>query len=201
MVEIEWIKFATFVWFAWIGSVTPGPNNAVALSTAVNFGLRAVAPHSLGVAIGFSSLLLAAGLGALTLLAAVPALGSALKLFGILYLCWLGLQLIRSGRVVERCVARPPRWFETAAFQYANPKAWVLAAATVGAYHGMATPPWVEQVLIVLTFAASCAFANLIWALAGMRLKRWLSVDSRLRVFNSLSGATLIATAFWLWAG
>lgn len=201
MFEIEWIKFATFVWFAWVGSVTPGPNNAVALSTAANFGLRAVVPHSLGVAVGFSTLLLAAGLGAWTAMQQFPSLDVVLRLFGVLYLCWLGVQLMRSSGIAERRVARPPRWYETAAFQYANPKAWILAAGTIGAYHGMADPAWLEQVLIVTTFVTSCALANLIWALVGTRLRAWLSQGARLRAFNLLVGASLIATAVWLWVG
>lgn len=201
MFEIEWIKFATFVWFAWVGSVTPGPNNAVALSTAANFGLRAVVPHSLGVAVGFSTLLLAAGLGAWTALQQFPSLGIALRLFGVLYLSWLGVQLMRSSGITERRVARPPRWYETAAFQYANPKAWILAAGTIGAYHGMAAPAWLEQALIVITFVTSCALANLIWALAGTRLRAWLLQGARLRAFNVLVGGSLVATAAWLAVG
>lgn len=201
MFDVEWIKFATFVWFAWVGSVTPGPNNAVALSTAANFGLRAVVPHSLGVAIGFSTLLLAAGLGAWTVLVQFPSLDIVLRLFGVLYLSWLGLQLMRSNALTERNVARPPRWYETAAFQYANPKAWVLAAGTVGAYHGMAAPAWLEQLMIVVTFVTSCALANFLWALVGNRLRRWLLVGARLRAFNITLGASLLATAAWLWIG
>jgi threonine/homoserine/homoserine lactone efflux protein len=73
MPEVDWFKIAAFGWFAWVGSVTPGPNNAIALSMAANFGVRAVVPHSVGVAVGFSSMLVAAGLGAYGLLMMVGA--------------------------------------------------------------------------------------------------------------------------------
>lgn len=201
MFDIHWLKLAAFTWFAWIGSVTPGPNNALALSTAANFGVRAVVPLSLGVAIGFSTLLLAAAWGAYGLLLAYPALAGALRLFGVLYLCWLGVQLARSATIAERPIARPPRWYETAALQYTNPKAWMLAVGTVGAYQGLARPAWVEQSIIVLVFAVSCVVSNFIWAGLGTALRRWLQTGSRLRVFNVLVGTTLIATAAWLWLG
>jgi len=109
MPEVDWFKLVAFVWFAGVGSVTPGPNNAIALSTAANFGARAVVPHSIGVAVGFSTMLVGAGLGTYGLLLESPALAQALKLFGVLYLCWLGVQLARSGTMSERAVARAPR--------------------------------------------------------------------------------------------
>ena len=46
MPEVDWFKLAAFGWFAWVRSVTLGPNYAIALSTAANFGVRAVVPHS-----------------------------------------------------------------------------------------------------------------------------------------------------------
>lgn len=201
MLDIHWLKLATFAWFAWVGSVTPGPNNALALSTAVNFGVRAVAPLSLGVAIGFSALLVAAGLGAYGLLLAYPALAFTLKLVGVSYLCWLGVQLARSSSIAERTIARAPRWYEAAALQYANPKAWMLAVATVSAYQGLARPPWLEQSIIALVFAACCVVSNFLWALLGTALRAWLEAGRRLRIFNALVGASLIATAGWLWLG
>lgn len=201
MFDINWPKLAAFSWFAWVGSVTPGPNNALALSTAVNFGVRAVVPLSLGVALGFSTLLVGAGLGAYGLLLASPALAVTLRLFGVLYLCWLGVQLARSSTIAQRVVARPPRWYETAALQYANPKAWMLAVGTVGAYQGLAQPAWLEQSLIATIFAACCVVSNFAWAMLGTAMRSWLQVGARLRIFNATLGASLIATAAWLWLG
>jgi len=201
MPEVDWFKLVAFVWFAGVGSVTPGPNNAIALSTAANFGARAVVPHSIGVAVGFSTMLVGAGLGTYGLLLESPALAQALKLFGVLYLCWLGVQLARSGTMSERAVARAPRWFESAVFQYANPKAWMLAAGTVGAYQGLAQPAWLEQALIVAIFMVCCVISNFIWAWLGTAMRAWLEVGSRLRVFNLAVGASLVLTAVWLWRG
>ena len=198
MIEIHWVKLAAFAWFAWVGSVTPGPNNALALSTAVNFGVRAVVPLSAGVAIGFSTMLVAVGLGAYGLLLRYPAMAQGLRLFGVLYLCWLGWQLARATMIAERRVARPPRWFEIAALQYANPKAWLLAAGTVSAYQGLAQPVWLEQSIIALVFVVSCVLSNFLWAWVGTSMSSWLGGGLRLRVFNGAVGASLIATAAWL---
>lgn len=199
MNEIAYTKLMAFIWFAWIGSVTPGPNNALALSTATNFGIRAIVPLSIGVAVGFSSLLIAASLGAQSLLREFPQLAFALRAFGVLYLCWLGLQLARAGMINQGEVIRPPRWYETAALQYANPKAWMLAVGTVAAYRGLASSPEVELMLIVIIFAVSTISSNFIWAVAGASLARWMLKGVRLRFFNSIVGVSLIATGLWLW--
>ena len=58
--QIDLPLLAAFAWFAWVGSVTPGPNCALALATGANFGARAIGPHMLGVTIGFSTMLLVA---------------------------------------------------------------------------------------------------------------------------------------------
>jgi threonine/homoserine/homoserine lactone efflux protein len=199
MIELVWSKFAAFVWFAWVGSVTPGPNNALALATAANFGLRAVLPLTAGVALGIASILLAVGAGADNLLRSVPGLAMGLKVFGVLYLLWLGLQLVRSSGLSDARVARAPRWFETAALQYANPKVWMLALGTVSAYRGLAQPAWLEQIVIALVFASCCVASNLIWGWAGASLRSWLAIGDRLRGFNLLLGSSLMATAAWLW--
>jgi threonine/homoserine/homoserine lactone efflux protein len=69
----------------------------------------------------------------------------------------------------------------------------------VGAYHGLARPVWLEQTLIVLVFVASCVVSNFLWAWLGSALRAWLAVGIRLRAFNLLVGASLVATAVWLW--
>ena len=44
--------------FAFVTSITPGPNNFMLLASGVNFGFRRTIPHMLGIGGGFLSLLL-----------------------------------------------------------------------------------------------------------------------------------------------
>lgn len=189
--------FVAFVWFAWVGSVTPGPNCMVALATGANFGARAALSHALGVMIGFSLMLAAAALGVAGLIAAHPVVGIGLRWLGITYLVWLGLSLIRAGQLSDRSVTRPPMVHESALLQLANPKAWMLVIATIGAYQGIARPAWLQQLIITLTFCVSCSLAIALWAWLGSSLRDWLSAPGRLRWFNGLAGLSLLATAVW----
>lgn len=198
MFHIDVPLLAAFTWFAWVGSITPGPNTALALATAANFGARTVGAHIVGVAIGFALMLGSALAGAQGLFAALPAAGTALRWLGIGYLAWLGLQIARSRSFSEQRAARPPRVHESALVQFANAKAWILIAGTVGAYQGLATPSWFGGLLIVTIFVSFCMIALVIWAWLGASLRHWLAVGTRLAWFNGALGASLVATAAWI---
>ena len=194
--------FLAFFWFAWIGSVTPGPNCMVALATGANFGARATAPHALGVFFGFSAMLLAAGLGVAELIRTHMLVAVTLRWLGIGYLVWLGIQLMRSSGLSDRSVARPPKVHESALLQFANPKAWMLVIATVSAYQGIARPNWLRQLLFMGIFGTCCAVSIFIWAWIGSSMRQWLSRNGRMAVFNGLAGASLLLTALWTaWYG
>lgn len=195
--SVNLASYLAFAWFAWIGSVTPGPNCMVALATGANFGARATVPHALGVMIGFSAMLLAASFGVATLIQAHPLVAGLLRWLGIAYLLWLGIQLMRSRGADSRRVARPPKVYESALLQLANPKAWMLVIATAGAYQGLARPVWLQQLLIVTTFALCCSLAIFIWGWIGASMREWLTKNSRMAIFNGLAGASLIITAIW----
>lgn len=49
-----------FILFAFVTSVTPGPNNMMLLASGVNFGIRRSLPHMLGISLGFMLLVAAA---------------------------------------------------------------------------------------------------------------------------------------------
>ena len=69
-----------FITFAFVTSVTPGPNNMMLLASGVNFGLRRSIPHMLGISLGFMLLVTATGLGLGQLFERVPVLHEVLLL-------------------------------------------------------------------------------------------------------------------------
>src|SRR5690606_929865 len=75
--------------FAFVSSITPGPNNVMLSASGVAFGMRRTLPHMFGVALGFLLLLIVCGGGVGALVIRFPALGLALKSVGTLYLLYL----------------------------------------------------------------------------------------------------------------
>jgi threonine/homoserine/homoserine lactone efflux protein len=83
--------------YAFVMSITPGPNNTMLLASGVNFGFTPTLPHWLGVNLGFSVMILAVGAGIGALFEAVPALHLVLRYGGALYLLYLAWRIATSG--------------------------------------------------------------------------------------------------------
>ena len=182
---------------AFVTSISPGPSNVMLLASGVNFGFRRTIPQILGITVGFSTLLVAAGLGLGAVLRAVPPLELALKVVGggyLLYLAWR-IASARSMGPEAAAGARPLTFLESAAFQWINPKAWVVAL-TVMAVHADPVSPAVSAVLVAAVFALVNLPWIAVWAAFGTALRGFLADPARLRWFNIAMGL-LLAASLW----
>jgi threonine/homoserine/homoserine lactone efflux protein len=86
------------------------------------------------VSFGFASIvaLCTTGVGALIL--ASPMLATVIHVVGVLYLLWLAYRIARSTSLAEKTVLKPMNVWQSAALQYANIKAWMLALAVAASY-------------------------------------------------------------------
>jgi threonine/homoserine/homoserine lactone efflux protein len=187
--------FLAFILFAVVTSITPGPNNFMVLASGVNFGLRRTLPHMLGISIGFLVLQIAVGLGLGAMLNVYPALHLALKIAGGAYLIYLAWKIAMSRSLSAKGEgrARPMSFLEAAAFQWVNPKAWVLALTAIALYSDPVRP-FVSMCIIAFVFAVICLPSNLTWAGFGMALRGFLADPDRLKWFNIGMGILLVLT-------
>lgn len=88
-----------FVLFAFVSSITPGPNNTMLLASGVNFGVRRSIPHAMGISVGFMLMVLAVGLGLGEVFKAWPMLYTVLRYSGAAYLLYLAWKIATSGPV------------------------------------------------------------------------------------------------------
>lgn len=187
--------FLALLVYAFVTSVTPGPNNFMLLASGVNFGFTRTIPHMLGIGIGFLVLLLAVGFGLGAVLTAFPMLHNGLKVAGSAYLLYLAWKIASSrsmgGKGAER--AQPMRFLDAAAFQWVNPKAWVMAVTAMAVYSN-ADRPYVSVVLVSVAFAVVNLPSVSVWAGFGMALRGFLSDPTRLKWFNTAMGLLLAAT-------
>ena len=186
--------FVALLVYALVTSITPGPNNFMLLASGVNFGFVRTVPHMLGIGIGFLVLLLAVGFGLGAVLTAFPALHTVLKIAGgayLLYLAWK-IAMSRSMGAEAGAKARPMNFLEAAAFQWVNPKAWVMAITAMAVYTNP-DQPFLSVVVISLAFAV-VNLPSVSWAGFGMALRGFLSEPMRLKWFNIAMGVLLAAT-------
>ena len=182
--------FLAFVTFAFVTSVTPGPNNMMLLASGVNFGFRRTIPHLLGISLGQALMVLLIGFGLAGVFKSYPPLMLALKVLSVFYMLWLAMKIARAGAPQARGAAQPMSLVQAAAFQWVNPKAWTMALAAVTAYGG---DGGMDRVLFIA--AVFCA-VNLpsvsLWAGMGEGLRGFLAHPARLRVFNWTMAGLLV---------
>jgi len=187
--------FLALLVFAFVTSVTPGPNNFMLLASGVNFGFWRTLPHMTGIGVGFFILLLAVGLGLGAVLAAFPALNLALKIVGgayLLYLAWK-IAMSRSMGKGGEAGARPMTFLQAAAFQWVNPKAWVMAVTAMAVYTNPERP-FLSMMIVAVAFALTNFPSVSVWAGFGVALRGFLSDPERLKWFNIAMGVLLAAT-------
>ncbi len=187
--------FLALLVYAFVTSVTPGPNNFMLLASGVNFGFTRTIPHMLGIGIGFLVLLLAVGFGLGAVLTAFPMLHNGLKVAGSAYLLYLAWKIASSrsmgGKGEER--AQPMRFLDAAAFQWVNPKAWVMAVTAMAVYSDPRSP-FVSVLLISAAFGIINLPCISVWAGFGTALRGFLADPVRLKWFNIAMGLLLAAT-------
>jgi threonine/homoserine/homoserine lactone efflux protein len=200
---MNWQEFTALLVLATAMSFSPGPNTTLATALAANHGLRRAMPFVCAVPVGWGVLLslCAAGLGALLL--AIPLLGMAIKFVGVLYLFWLASKIARSRQLGEADAERMNIGFwQGAALQFVNIKAWMLALAIVGGWIAGRSDPGLRFAVVLPVMLAYAFASNLTYALAGSLLREWLAGPAgsgrRLVWFNYVMAAVLVATAIWM---
>ncbi|PWR03388.1 hypothetical protein DKT77_05865 [Meridianimarinicoccus roseus] len=179
--------------FALVSSITPGPNNLMLMASGVNFGLRRTVPHLLGVALGFTGMVVLVGAGVARAFDALPLLEPALRVACLGYILWMAWKLLRASGIAD--ARRPPApmtFLQAAAFQWVNPKAWAMALTAITAYapdHTLAAVAVVAAVFGLVNLPSV-----LVWVVMGLRLRGWLTLPGRLRGFNIAMAVLLVGS-------
>jgi threonine/homoserine/homoserine lactone efflux protein len=190
-----------FFLFAIVAAITPGPSNLILTSTGATVGVLRGLPCLGGVAIGMGLMmfLVAFGLGSLVLES--PVILQVLKWCGIGFLLWLSWKIASAGRSEATGDKGHVGFWQAAAFQWVNPKSWLVCASAVGTYLQANTGSAFEQsisfgVLFVLAALPSC----FVWLAFGAAFQRVLHTERALRTFNVAMGALLAGSVLlFIW--
>jgi len=185
--------------FAFVISVTPGPNNLLLLSSGLNFGLRRSGWHVLGILWGTYLMICLVGVGLGALLASVPAVQIALKLAGSLCMLGLARQFWQAGTSQARHALRTLRFGEAVLYQLANPRVWLIATTVIAGFVP-AGGHYLENVLATaLTFCLAALPGIGIWAASGATLLAWTKDPAGLQRINRGMAVLTAATVPLLW--
>ena len=158
---------APLMLYSFVCTATPGPNNIMLASSGLVFGFRRTLPHIFGIVGGCASMLALSGIGLGAAFETWPALRWAVKLFGAAYLGWLAIQLWRSEGVERREGVHPLTFWQAAAFQFVNPKAWAITMPAIASFTVPDRPLAFQLAIIIAAFALIGLPSIAAWAVIG----------------------------------
>ena len=187
--------FIALVSFYFVMYVTPGPNNAMVLTSGIKFGFFKTIPHMSGITIGHITQLILVCLGLGKIFQIFPEIQNILKIICAIYLLYLGYKIIGSFSKIKEDDSRPLKFYEAALFQFINPKAWVVALTAATAFF-----PNEENFIVATIFVAGTApfvcFPSIcIWALFGSSIKLIIKNTKIKKIIEYLLALLLVITA------
>jgi len=164
-------------------------------TTGLNFGVRRGIPHLLGICIGFPVMLALIGLGFGTLFQLYPLLHEIIRIIGIVYLLYLAWKIANSsGGVSEVTQSKPINFWQSAAFQWINPKAWIMGSSALAAYTTLDDNFSVQVTIICITFMIITFPCAGVWLVFGAGLQKFLRDPAHLKLFNIAMALLLVGS-------
>jgi threonine/homoserine/homoserine lactone efflux protein len=174
-----------------VAAVTPGPSNIMLTATGANAGVLRGLPCLLGVATGMGLMMSLVPLGLGTLVLGNPRVLTTLHWGGAAFLLWLSWKIATSSGMEATAAREPVGYFEATAFQWVNPKSWLVAASAAGTFlQAGAGAPIVQSAWLGGLFVLAALPSGFVWLAFGATVQRMLG-GRRLRIFNIAMGVLL----------
>lgn len=189
------------VGFAFVSSITPGPNNLMLMASGANYGFRRTIPHMLGISIGHSIMVMLVGLGLAKVFEAYPITQLILQIGSTAYLLYLAWRIANAAPPQEGVQqGKPFTFLQAAGFQWVNPKAWYMAIYAITNYTPSGGDIW-PVAIVSIVFACTNFPSITVWATLGTQVKRLLNKPRMLRTFNWTMAGLLVLTLYPVWFG
>jgi len=175
--------------FAFSTTITPGPNNVMVTASGANFGFRRTIPHLMGIIIGFPIMIIAIGFGLGTILQKYPMVHQILKYIGIAYMMLLAYKIATTNTDLDKKTqqtkgSRPFTFLQAAAFQWVNPKAWMMALGAIATFTTLDGHFSLEVFIISMSFAFVGIPCISAWVIFGVGIRKLLRNKRALKIFN-----------------
>jgi threonine/homoserine/homoserine lactone efflux protein len=193
-----------FLATAFVAIATPGPTVLLALSNGARFGIRFAIYGMLGAMLSDLILITAVAVGLGAVLAASEVAFQILKWMGVIYLVYLGIQLVRTHPQssldvhggTHTAIPHPRRIFAKCLLvALTNPKGYLFFSAILPQFINPYAPQALQYLVLALTFAAVDGVVMFGYASSGARAVRLLRTPNAVCWINRLSGGALLTLA------
>ena len=193
MINLE-LLFA-LITFYFVMYVTPGPNNAMVLTSGLKFGFLKTVPHMTGITIGHVLQLILVCLGLGKIFQIFPQLQNILKILCALYLLYLGYKIIGSFSKIKEDDARPLKFHEAALFQIINPKAWTISSMAASSFLPKDGNLFISIIFIAIIALMICPLSISPWAAFGSAIRNLVKNNKIKAVIEYFLAILLLITA------
>lgn len=180
-----------FLTFAVVAAITPGPSNVILTSAGANGGVRRGLPALLGVSLGMGVMMAVVAFGVGSVILDRPLILTALKWVAIAFLLWLAWKIATAGRPGSKEDSGVIGFWQAAAFQWVNPKSWLIATSAAGAYLSAGVGALGQSLTMGLLFVLASLPSCFVWLAFGASMQRLLRTERAARLFNIAMGVLL----------
>lgn len=184
-----------FLTFAVAAAVTPGPSNIILASAGANAGVRRGIPCLLGVTLGMGAMMAIVAFGIGSLILGRPQVLAALQWIAIAFLLWLAWKIATARPARGSAAGEIMGFWQAAAFQWVNPKSWLVSASAAGAFLSAGAGALGQSLALGAVFVLAALPSCFAWLAFGASAQRLLRTDRALRAFNLVMGALLAGSA------
>ena len=187
--------FFALVSFYFVMYVTPGPNNAMVLTSGIKFGYLKTIPHMSGITVGhvLQTTLVCLGLG--KIFQAFPEIQNMLKIICAIYLLYLGYKIIGSFSKIKEDSSRPLKFYEAALFQLVNPKAWTISTMVASGFLPKDEKLITAILFISITALIICPISISVWAVFGSGIRNLVKSNKKKSFVEYFLAILLLITA------
>ena len=184
-----------FFIFSVAAAGTPGPSNVLLTATGAQVGVRRGLPCLLGVGLGMAVMMFLVALGLGSVILRHPLVLRAVKWCGAAFLCWLAWKVATARRASAAADVQPVGLIGAAAFQWVNPKSWLVCASAAATFLDEGAGSALGQsAALGLVFLLASLPSCLPWLAFGAVLQRVLRSERAFRIFNGAMAALLAAS-------
>ncbi|HLJ61768.1 MAG TPA: LysE family translocator [bacterium] len=184
-----------FFVFSVAAAGTPGPSNVLLTATGASVGVLRGLSSLLGVAIGMAWMMFIVAFGLGSAILNNPFVLKGVKWCGAAVLCWLAWKIATARRAGAATDGKPIGLIGAAAFQWVNPKSWLVCASAAATFlHEGPGSALGQSAALGLVFFLACLPSCFPWLAFGAVLLRALRSERAFRLFSVAMGALLASS-------
>jgi len=188
-----------FILFAFITSITPGPNNLLLFSHGKHFGFKGAFNLMLGIFLGFSVMLYLTGYGISEIISQNHFLSLTMKIISSLWMFYLAFVLSSIKSTNSQLEYRIIGFKQSFLMQFVNPKAWFMAIASAAAFLPHFQNIHLNVFLFTAIFGLIGSCCMVVWVAFGDLISRFLNSKLANRIISICLFLMMLSSIVLIW--